>query len=260
VTAFRLNYIGPMSERPRYHADDCSRDVLTLDPRDIEIEDGRSRPQAHTLEGAGFALLAHKSAVRDFGNSDEVNRVYGLETERLLRDLTGADAVVLCSQPVRRTAETSRLRLSANLYDARPANFVHVDISNATAAAMAEHWQPKKRRIRRFAHYNLWRVFSDPPQDVPLALCDLRSVAASDLVEADAIMDIPGKKESSYVGLVVRYNPGHRWSHFSDMHREELLVFKTQVPHAAFNNTTCPAGAPPRASIEMRAIAYWYED
>jgi hypothetical protein len=42
------------------------------------------------------------------------------------------------------------------------------------------------------------------------------------------------------------------------MHRDELLVFRTEVPHAAFDNTTCPSGLPPRASIEMRAIAYWY--
>jgi hypothetical protein len=57
---------------------------------------------------------------------------------------------------------------------------------------------------------------------------------------------------------VVRYNSQHRWSHFSGMHRDELLVFKTEVPHAAFNNTACPSGLSPRASIEMRAIAYWY--
>jgi hypothetical protein len=255
LTAFSLNYIGAMSERPRYHADDRSRDVLALDPRSVEIEDARSRPKAPSLEQEGFALIAHRSAVGDFNNSDEVERVYRLETHRLLQDLTGADAVVPCAQPVRRTAKTSRLTVSGKLYNARAANFVHVDISDATAASLAE--QPAKR-IKRFAHYNLWRVFSNPPQDMPLALCELSSVSPSDLVEADAIMDIPGKHESSYVGLVVRYNPRHRWACFPDMHRDELLVFKSQVPHAAFNNTTCPPGVPPRASIEMRAIAYWY--
>jgi len=248
LTRFRLNYIGPMSERPRYHADDRSRDVLALDTRDVQIEDARSRAKAPSLEEEGFALIPHRSAVRDFNNSAEIDRLYGLEIERLLLDLTGADEVVLCAQPVRRTAETSRLSISGKLYNARPADFVHVDISNATAAAMAE-----RRRSKRFAHYNLWRVFSPPPQNMPLAVCDLRTVSPSDLVEADAIMDIPGKKESSYVGLVVRYNPRHRWSYFSNMNRDELLVFKSEVPHAAFKNTPCP----PRASIEMRAIAYW---
>jgi hypothetical protein len=257
VTIFKLNYIGPMSERPRYYANDGSRDFLALDPRAVAIEDGRSSPRPPSLAQEGFALIAHESAVSDFGNDAEINCLYGQEIEQLLQDLTGADAVVICSKPVRRTAETSRLTATEALYNARPANFAHVDISNATAAAMAEHLRPRTP-IRRFVHYNLWRVYSAPPQDMPLALCDFRSVSASDLVEADAMMDIPGKKESSYEGLVVRYNARHRWWYFSDMDRDELLVFRTEVPHAAFNNTTCPSGLPPRASIEMRAIAYWY--
>ena len=67
--------------------------------------------------------------------------------------------------------------------------------------------------------------------------------------------------------LVVRYSPRHRWSYFSNMTREEVLVFKTNdsdprqphhVPHTAFNDPTCPVGVAPRASIEMRAIAYWF--
>jgi hypothetical protein len=86
-------------------------------------------------------------------------------------------------------------------------------------------------------------------------------------MEADAIFDVPGKPEWSFEGLVVRYNPRHRWSYFSNMTREEALVFKTNdsdpgqphnVPHTAFNDPTCPAGVTPRASIEMRAIAYWF--
>ena len=122
--------------------------------------------------------------------------------------------------------------------------------------------------MRRFAHYNVWRVLSPPPQDVPLAVCDARSLSQADLMEADAIFDVPGKPEWSFEGLIVRYNPRHRWSYFSNMTREEALVFKTNdsdpsqphnVPHTAFNDPTCPSGVAPRASIEMRAIAYWFD-
>ena len=269
----RLNYIGPMTDRPRYYASDCSRDVLTLDPRTIEIEDARLRARPHSLAQAGFALLPHKSTVCDFHNPEEIARVYRLETERLLLELTDADEVVLSARPVRRFGQVSpdsiRLTNSGQLYNSRPAHFVHVDISNAAAAAFAKRCQPKNhgQPVRRFAHYNVWRVFSPPPQDVPLAVCDSRSVSAADLVEADAMMDIPGKPESSYVGLVVRYSPHHRWSYFSHMNRGEVLVFKTHdsdagqpnhVPHTAFNDPTCPSGLAPRASIEMRGIAYWF--
>src|SRR5580692_3577008 len=90
----RLNYIGPMTDRPRYYADDCSRDVLTLDPRTIKVEDARLRAQPHSLAQAGFALLPHKSAVSDFHNPEEIARIYRLETKRLLLELTNADDVV----------------------------------------------------------------------------------------------------------------------------------------------------------------------
>ena len=52
------------------------------------------------------------------------------------------------------------------------------------------------------------------------------------------------------------------------MRTDEALIFKTHdtepaaahcVPHGAFDNPDCPADAPPRASIEMRGIAYWFE-
>lgn len=267
---FSLNYIGPMSDRPRYHADDISRDVLTLDPRTVEVENARLRAQPHSLAQEGFSLVTHHSAVADFRDPEALSTVYRMEMQQLLLELTGADEVVFSTLPVCRSTRGARLTLAKRLYNSRPAEFVHVDISAATAVAMAKRCEPKHRSepVRRFAHYNMWRAFSPPPQDVPLAVCDSRSVSPSDLVEADAVMDIPGKSEYSYVGLVIRYNPQHRWSYFSHMNRDEILVFKaydsdasqpSRVPHTAFNDPTCPAGHAPRASIEMRAIAYWYE-
>ena len=269
----RINYIGPMTDRPRYYADDGSRDVLRLDPRTVQVDDARLRAQPPSLTQEGFALIPHKSAVSDFRDPEEIARVHCPETERLLLELTDADEVVLSAPAVRRftqgSPEPMGLVNSGQIYNTRPVRFVHVDFSDATATMLAKRWRPKDhcRSVRRFAHYNIWRVVSPPPQDIPLAVCDSRSVIASDLVEADAVMDIPGKRESSYSGLVVRYSPRHRWSHFSDMNRDEVLVFKSNdsepgqpnhVPHTAFNDPTCPAEAAPRVSIEMRGIAYWY--
>jgi hypothetical protein len=268
LDAVRLNYIGPMSRRPRYYADDASRDILSLDPHSVAIEDGRRRARPPSLAVEGFELLSHKSAVENFHDPEEVGR-YRLEMQRLLLDLTGADEVAFSANPVRRSGSAARLTISGQLSSSHHANFVHIDISDVTAAALAKRVQPKHRMelVRRFAHYNLWRAISPPPHDAPLAVCDARSVARSDLVEADAVMDIPGKQESSYVGLVIRYSPTHRWTHFSGMERDELLVFKAfdsdanapgQVPHTAFADPSCPPGVTPRSSIEIRAVAYWY--
>jgi hypothetical protein len=49
--------------------------------------------------------------------------------------------------------------------------------------------------------------------------------------------------------------------------RDEVIIFKTNdsdpaqphcVPHSAFDDPSCPKGVLPRASIEMRGIAYWF--
>jgi hypothetical protein len=153
------------------------------------------------------------------------------------------------------------------LNNSRPARFAHVDVSTATAHAFAVRSQPEGRSLMRFVHFNVWRALSVPPQDVPLAVCDARSVGAEDLLLADAVFDEVGKPDWSFEGLVVAHNPLHRWQYFSDMHVGEALIFKTYdsdpararcVPHVAFDNPICPPDAPPRMSIEMRATAFWF--
>jgi hypothetical protein len=264
----RVNYIAAMSVRPRYHANDTSRDVLVLDPRTVRIEDARTRGTLPSLTQEGFTLVPHKSEVADFRDSAAVTATHPAEVEQLLLRLTGADRVVANPTGVLRFGERSPD--SGRLNNSRPARFVHVDVSDPTAAAFSERSRPRDvgRRVRRAAHYNVWRVLTPPPQDVPLAVCDARSVAPADLVPADAVFDQPGKPDWSFEGLVIRYSPNHRWSYFSGMTRDEALVFKTndtepgqpsQVPHSAFDDPSCPAAVPPRASIEMRAIAYWLE-
>lgn len=262
-----VNYIAAMSQRPRYHANDSSRDVLVLDPRVVRIEDARTNQTAPSLHREGILLLAHRSAVADFRDSAAVAQLYPQEIERLILEVSGADAVVVNGTGVLRFAEKSAD--SGRLDNSRPARFIHVDISDSTAAMFAERSRPQgdSRQVRRYAHYNVWRTFSGPPQDVPLAVCDARSVKPADLVPADAVFDVAGQPEWSFEGLVVRFNPEHRWLYFSNMTPQEALVFKTndsaaeepsQVPHSAFNDPTCPANVPPRSSIEMRAIAYWF--
>ncbi len=262
-----INYAAPMRVRPRFYANDHSRDVLELEARTVQIEDARAGAQAPSLGCEGIALVRHRSAVGDFRNPIEVAALHPREIEQLVLGLSGADAAVVTGAGVLRFGERSPE--SGRLNNSRPARFIHVDCSDATAAQFAERSRPKsERRVRRFAHYNVWRTFSPPPQDVPLAVCDARTLEAGDRVPADAVFDVAGQPEWSFEGLVIRFNPGHRWLYFSNMTRDEALVFKThdsspdapsQVPHSAFDDPSCPPNVPPRASIEMRAAAYWFE-
>jgi len=258
-------YAGPMSVRPRFHANDHSRDVLTIEPLVARVVNARGIDPAPALEREGFELVRHRSAIADFRDPAEGERHIG-EIRELLLEVSGADAVTVTPRGVLRFSERSPD--SGRLDNSRPARFVHVDVSDATAAIFAAQANPQpERHIRRFCQYNVWRAFSPPPQDAPLAVCDARSVEPADLVLADAVFDVRDAPEWTFEALVVRGNPRHRWYYFRDMDRDEVLVFKTNdsdrsrshcVPHVAVDDTGCPPRTPPRASIEMRGTAYWY--
>jgi hypothetical protein len=257
-----IAYAKRMNARPRYHANDASRDVLEIDLQPMVVSDARGA--ATSLDEQGFVLIEHESAVTDFEDAAQVWAVHRDEIADLVKRLSGADAVIVSAPGVLRFAERSNK--SGALNNSRPARFAHVDISDATAAMFADRSAPEGRTPGRFAHYNVWRVLTPPPQDVPLAVCDASSVAEGDLIEADAVFDEPDKPEWSFEGLVVAHNSAHRWCWFSDMTRDEALVFKTHdssagaahcVPHVAFDHRDCPTDVEPRTSIEMRAIAFW---
>jgi hypothetical protein len=263
MTEATLNYIHRTDARPRYYANDHSRDVLPLDPRRMTIEDARI--SAPSLDVEGFALIPHRSAVTDFTDASAVWSLHRGEIAALIQRLSGADAVHVTAPGILRYGERSALAGTGN--NSWPARFIHVDITDTTAAAFAAQSAHADRTVRRHAHYNIWRAISTPPQDVPLGVCDARSVAVADLIEADAIFDEPGKPEWAFAGWVLAHNPAHRWHWFSDMTPGEALVFKTNdslasaphcVPHSAFDNADCPPGAAARVSIEMRATAFWY--
>ncbi|HTT01974.1 MAG TPA: CmcJ/NvfI family oxidoreductase [Steroidobacteraceae bacterium] len=267
VTAV-INYTAPMAETPRYHACDHSRDVHVLDPRMMEIENVRARAQSPGLKEDGFTLVKHTSRVSNFLDADELRRVYTPEIERLLCEVTGACAAVVVAAPFVRFAERSPL--SGKFNNSIPARFVHIDYSEARARATAEQFFPQAHgrpaRLGRFAHYNIWRVLSAPPQDVPLAVCSARTVADADLLPALAVFDFPGVPERTAESLVLRHNPSHRWNYFRDMTPDEALIFVTKesdplrahhVPHSAFDDPGCSAAAQPRSSIEIRAVAYY---
>jgi hypothetical protein len=256
-----------MSARPQFYANDQSLNRVTLDPRVVPIVDGRGRLDPPSLVREGFALFACPTEVSDFRDVAEVGRVYPDEIQRFMLEVTGADAVVVTGPATLRFGERSREAGSRD--NSRAARLVHIDVSDSAADEFArDAAPPEKRALRRVAQHNIWRTFSPPPQDVPLAVCDARTVAAADLVPADALFDRNGKVEWSFEALLLRYNPAHRWLFFSDMARDEVLVFKRHdtelrephhVPHSAFNDPRVPPGGAPRASVEMRTIAYWFE-
>jgi hypothetical protein len=261
-----LNYVAPMSERPQFHANDQSLDRVTLDRRTVPIRDGRAERDSPTLEREGLQLFDCPTQVSEFRDGAEVTRLYPAEIREFVLALTGADAVVVTGPAILRFGERSR---EAGTRDnSRAARLVHIDVSEKAAADFARMAAPPDgRSFRRTAQHNIWRTFSPPPQDVPLAVCDARTVSPPDLVSADANFDQHGSIVRSFEALLLRYNPDHRWLYFSDMQRHEVIVFKRHdtdlqqphhVAHSAFSDARVPADSVPRASVEMRTVAYWY--
>jgi hypothetical protein len=257
-----------MNEPPRYHAMDASRNVHIFDPRVVEIRETRSNLDRPRLDREGFQLIPHTSAVRDYLDATQLERVYFAEIRDLIRTVTGARAVAIAATPFVRFSERSAK--SGQLKNSRPARFVHIDYSDARGKALAEQvfatLDDRDWHYRRFAHYNVWRVLTPPPQDIPLAVCDARSLQREDLIPAIAVFDFAGVPERTAESIVLRSNPAHRWHYYRDMTPDEVLMFVTNeadplrphhVPHTAFDDQNCPADAAPRSSIEIRAVAYF---
>lgn len=262
-----LGFSEMLDQRLEFFANDKSRDRMNVTQHEVQIENARNRDRLPSLESEGFALVQHKSAITDFRDEAEVERMHPAEIADLLRNLCGADHVEVTGRAILRFAERSGE--SGALDNSRPARYVHVDISDDTGQRFnAQSPAPEGRTIRRIARYNVWRVITPPPQDVPLAVCEARSVAREDLLPAWAMFDRDGAVVFSFEAWVLRYNPAQRWAYFANMTPQEALIFKTHdtdpdhpshVPHGAFDDPNCPGNVMPRGSVEMRGVAYWYD-
>ena len=263
-----INYTGPMAETPRYYAMDSSRNIHVLDPHAVDIHGVRSRVTGPRLEREGYQLVQHSSAVVNYLDAEELERVYFPEIRTLVRNVTGARTVAVVATPFVRFGERSSL--AGQLKNSRPARFVHIDYGDARGQAIAEQvfatLEDRRWRFRRFVHYNVWRVLTPPPQDIPLAVCDARSLRREDLIPALAVFDFAGVPERTAESFVVRYSGAHRWNYFRDMTPDEALIFVTNesdpsrphhVPHTAFDDPTCSPNVVPRSSIEIRVVAYF---
>lgn len=263
-----INYQGEMDGRPAYYATDYSRDRLALQAKQVTISDLRQDRDRVTLQEQGFMLVDHSSGVKNFRDEEQVLNIYLPEIEALMLKLTGADRVLMAPNSVLRFSEASdEYGVGVNT---RPARFIHVDFTKNALPVLLDPMLKKAGLSgppgNRYIGFNAWRVLSPPPQDVPLALCDMRSVTQQDLIPADAIFDAPGMPEWGFEGFLLHYNPQHRWNYFSNMTPAEVLIFKSFdseanplecVPHVAFDDPSCADGVAPRQSIEVRGYAFF---
>ncbi len=266
----QIGYTRETGKRPFFYANAHEKDYVPLAPVEMDIRDARAMDCS--LDREGFTLVQHKSALADLTDMDAVARVHAGEIADLLEQVSGADHVAMTPGGILRYSERSGKTGSTD--NSHPARFAHVDMSHSAAAEARAKTAPGPeitggRRVARSAQYNVWRVLTPPPQDVPLALCAWPSVSDEDLIDCLAIFDPPdGSPEWSFGNYVIRYNPEHRWHYYSNMTPDEAIVFKTSesdpdraqlMPHGAVDNPLAGGDAPARMSLEMRGTCYWFE-
>lgn len=265
-----LNYVAPWSKRNRLYVGPGGHMTTTqYAPKTVQIADGRPHRDDFGLDRSGFTLLEHRSAVTDFDDKEQLDGVYTKEAIDLVKSVFGADAVVAIGWVVRRSGEDKRGAQP-------PAPDVHVDVHPGRADARFAAASPGGRPFRRAIMTSLWRTFSPPPQDWPLAILDYRSVADTEgqpnlllfvdtLPDPGDVPDIPDE-DTHPAGSIFTYRPGHRWWYFPGMNADEVLLFKLhdtdhsvawRAPHTAFHDADA-AGAHPRESVELRTVAFFY--
>src|SRR3954451_7852323 len=230
------------------------------EPHRVEIADGR-RAGDLSIDQNGFVLVDHRTQVRDFFDADELKRVYYPEVVALVQRVSGAKRVVIFDHTLRSGDEGEREEKLIR----EPVLSAHNDYTEWSGPQRVREIMGDEAEAlleRRFAIIQVWRAIDKPIQSNPLAVADARSVAPEDLMIAE-------RRYPHRVGQTYRlkYNPNHRWFYFPQMRRDEAIVFTVYdsqkdgrarfTPHTSFDDPTTPPGAPPRQSIEMRALAFY---
>jgi hypothetical protein len=227
----------------------------------VDIQNGRTAGRKFSLDENGFVFVEHKTAVTDFFDKHELETVYYPEVALLIKKIAGAQRVHVFDHTLRSGDEAERETKLIR----EPVLSAHNDYTEWSGPNRVRELLPDEADSllqNRFAIIQVWRAINQPIRSNPLAIADSKSIAAEDLLVAE-------RRYPHRIGQTYRlkYSPEHRWFYFPEMRRDEALVFKVFdsekdgrarfTPHTSFDDPTTPPGAPPRQSIEARALAFF---
>ena len=246
---------------------------------EVFMNDGRELCPPATLETKGFELQSWPTRCTDFADDEEVVRTYYGEMMELVKSASGAERVFIFDHTLRETGNTN-LNAAAGGGAAAPVPRVHCDytVNGAPRRLLQLGEEGIYSRLRgrtltsaeaqelsngRFAFINVWRSIDDvhPVMREPLAVCDENSVPDDDRFIYE--LRFPDRTGENYS---LRHSTEHKWYYYPKLTKDECLVFKVYdkkedgprfVFHSAFDEPGTPADAPPRRSIEVRAIAFF---
>jgi len=183
-----LNYLAETAEKPVTYMYKTENGAPQRSYHNVKhtmtILNGRAVDERLTLDGQGFALVHHPTAVADFYDEAEVPAVYYPEVERLVKQATGAVRVLVFDHNVRcgpmakegRNGAREPVRFAHNDYTLKSGPQRVRDLLSAEADTLLKH---------RFVFINVWRPIRGPVEEAPLAVCDAQSMRLADFVPTD---------------------------------------------------------------------------
>ncbi len=262
-----LNYTRNTGVRPVNYTFEpppgVPRNSGEIDARTVTINDAR-RVNGLELDVSGFELLGHRSSLSDwdaFRDAERVKAVDYPEVTAALLKHTGAAKVVLFDHTLR---DSTVAPGHGELREA--VRRVHDDQTlDSAPRRVVKHLPPDEaqwRLKRRFAIINFWRPIGGHVLQTPLAVCDARTIEPKDLMASDLVYpDWTGETYS------VAFNPRHRWYWYPRQTPLEATLLKVYdsatdgrarlTAHTAFEDPSSAPNAPPRRSIEIRAMVFW---
>ncbi|MDH3691776.1 MAG: methyltransferase [Gammaproteobacteria bacterium] len=274
-----INYLAAMDEKPVYFMDPppgVPEENMSYDKFTVSIHDARRLAPPPSLEREGFEVVTHQTAVTDLYDVGAIRETYYPEMEQLVKQVTGAHRVVIFDFNIRiSTVEGTEGGTPKKESDddtgfdpeqaQPPVRCAHNDYTDLSGPQrvrdlMGKH-EAEKLLQRRFAIINVWKPIRGPVQQVPLAVCDARSIAPGDLVETDLVYP----DRTGEISLL-SFKPAQRWFYIPEMRADEAMLLKCYdsehdrprfTAHSAFDDPTSDPDAPPRESIEVRTLAFF---
>ncbi|MGK0224315.1 MAG: hypothetical protein ACI9ON_003567 [Limisphaerales bacterium] len=248
---------------------------VQVDPVEVDIHNGRTAGDFN-WQTQGFELVQHSSKVSDWQQEDTIAATYYAEMEAMAKSLSGCDHALIAGHILRNPTA------AAKHIDYAPIQYAHSDFTDTYGDLVRGRYlepEPETTQTleragidvtdvmvaKRILILQFWRNIGPESMDLPLALCDTRSVPKEDLASYHV---------SEYAGDVVPFDTygvtkperegSHQWYVFPNMTKDEALAFRTYdselaeqgghywTPHSAFIDP-CVHGPCARHSIEVRA-------
>jgi hypothetical protein len=256
-----MNFIRRDCNDPFLDNGNPSNTRVPLEASEVAIINGEMLDPPARIDVEGFCRVSHATDVSALLGSSDGIPAYRDSLQPFMKIFSGADEVVMYPNCLIR-----RQDYGSNPDRKNAANYLHADMTASGAQDMEKYLYSLSSNscVKRVVHFNLWRLLSRGPTNLPLALCDIRSVKSDDAIEGNAYF--PAIDRTIGTGFF-HPNEHFRFIYYPNLTSNELLIFKqhdsdaigpSSVPHGAFSDPSAPSDAEPRVSIEARCIARWY--